>query len=78
MRRPLVDRTGWRRYVAEHRGARLFDPYDADDLASALLELENPRVRETYSEGARRMAAFLQSQELIDRTVRFYREVAER
>lgn len=72
----LSDRTGWRYPAALHQGARLFDPYDPGDLAAAMLEMENPEHRAHYRQGADRMAAFLTSDALAEKTAAFYRRAA--
>jgi glycosyltransferase involved in cell wall biosynthesis len=70
----LSDRTGWRMPAALCSGARLIDPYDPNDIAAAFAELEDPTVRDEYRAGADRMASYLQSDALGERTANFYRE----
>jgi glycosyltransferase involved in cell wall biosynthesis len=68
----LSNRTGWRCLAERFHGARLFDPLDPEDLATAMKEMENPVQRRVYQQGGDQIAAYLQSEELISKTVRFY------
>lgn len=74
----LSDRAGLRYPAARLDGARLVDMYDPDDVAAALHEMDDPDRRVAYRAGAERMAAWLQSEELAEQTVRFYRGVLGR
>jgi glycosyltransferase involved in cell wall biosynthesis len=69
----LSDRSGLRGLAERFHGARLFSPYDPEDLAEAMFEVEDPARRAALQEGGDRIAAYLSSEELIGKTVSFYR-----
>jgi glycosyltransferase involved in cell wall biosynthesis len=68
----LSTRTGWRALAAHYRAARLNDPYDADDMAQAFFEMENPALRESLVAGGRDLASFLTGEKLSNATKDWY------
>jgi hypothetical protein len=73
----LSDRTGWRYRAAWHAGDGLMNKYDPAEVADACWEMEDPERRATYQKDASRLAAYLQSEELAERTGRLDGRVAE-
>ena len=73
----LSNRTGWRGLAERYRAARLFDPYDPADLAGAMLEMENPKIRAEYQHNGDKLACYLTGDELAEKTANWYRCLAE-
>lgn len=71
----LSERTGWRALAERFHAARLINPYDAKDIAAAMREMEAPEKRKEYQGGGDRLADYLTSPELAEKTANFYRQV---
>jgi len=69
----LSDRTGWRGLTERFHAARMVNPYDSADLAQAMSDLDDPKIRRSYQEGANRLAEYLTSEKLYSRTENYYR-----
>jgi glycosyltransferase involved in cell wall biosynthesis len=74
----LSDRSGLRALVERYNAARLVNPYDAADFASALNEMESEEFRNIYLKGGDGLADYLTSPELAEKTAGFYQQVAAR
>ena len=72
----LSERTGWLDLAKRYDAARLFCPYDPNDLADAMMEMHEPHARAKYQANSARLAQYLYSQELVSQTVQFYRQAA--
>lgn len=73
----LSERTGWRHLVERYRAARLVNPYDSMDIASALKELENEARRVQYVDGGNSLADYLTSDDLATKTANFYKYIVD-
>ncbi len=69
----LSDRTGWRGLTERFHASRMVNPYDSSDLAQAMFDLDDPKIRCSYQEGANRLAEYLTSEKLYSRTENYYR-----
>lgn len=73
----LSSRTGWRGLAERFQAARLVDPYEADDLAAAFAELEDPAVRAVYQENGDKLGDYLTGEGLAQKTAKWYSDLAE-
>jgi glycosyltransferase involved in cell wall biosynthesis len=72
----LSDRTGWRALVERYNAARLVNPYDAEDFALAMKEMEREDVQALYTKGGDALAEYLTSNELAEKAASYYRQIA--
>lgn len=71
----MSDRTGWRGIVERFDGAMMMNPYDCGDFARCMRAIEDSATREKLRQGAIRIGKYVQSDELIQQTVRAYDQV---
>jgi trehalose-6-phosphate synthase len=74
----LSERTGWRALAGQCHAARLINPYDPKDIAAAMREMEDPEKRKEYQRGGDKLAGYLTSPELAEKTANFYRRIMKR
>ncbi|MCX7856941.1 MAG: glycosyltransferase [Deltaproteobacteria bacterium] len=73
----ISDRTGWVDLVERYQAAKLFSPYDPEELANAMLEMEDSNIRRMYASRSLLLAEFLCSEELAQKTVKTYISLLE-
>jgi glycosyltransferase involved in cell wall biosynthesis len=74
----LSSRTGWRDLAERYAAALIVDPIDIVSFAGAMLQMERPEVRERICTGGERLAEYLTSSELWEKTAAWYQRVAGR